>query len=101
MIELDMTLLGLLSGTVIPLATGVLTKLSAPKGLKALCSAVLAALTAVVSLLTGYAGVGTVKEAIYVGLTAFVAHAGAYYGLLKPVGATGAVQESTKTFGVG
>lgn len=101
MIELDMTLLALLSGTIIPLATGVLTKLAAPKGLKAMVSAVLAAVTAVVALLTGYAGVGTVKEAVYVGLTAFVAHAGAYFGFLRPTGISGGVQESTAPFGIG
>lgn len=101
MIELDMTLLALLSGTIIPLATGVLTKLAAPKWLKALCSATLAGVTAVVALLTGYAGVGTVKEAVYVGLTAFVAHAGSYYGFMKPTGISGGVQESTKHLGIG
>lgn len=97
----DTMLLAFISGSVIPLATGLLTKLSAPSGLKAFFSALLAGVTAFVAYVTDFAGVGSWKEAVYVGLAAWVSHAGAYHGFWKPSGVAGAVQGSTATVGIG
>lgn len=101
MIHIDAMILALVSGSVIPLVTGIVTKLSASSGLKALVSTTLAGVVAVVGYLTDFNGVGTWKQALVVGLTALIAHAGSYYGVLKPAGISGAVQESTARVGIG
>lgn len=101
MIHLDTALLAFIAGTVIPLATGLLTKLHAPSGLKAFVSAVLSGVTAVVALLTSYAGVVDAKQALFVFFGAWVTQAGTYWGFFKPTGVTQAVQDSTAGVGLG
>lgn len=101
MIHVDAMILALVSGSVIPLVTGIVTKMSAPSGLKALVSTILSGVTALVAYLTDWNGVGTWKEALVVGLTALIAHAGSYHGVLKPTGVAPALGQSTGPFGLG
>lgn len=101
MIHIDAALLAFISGSVIPLVTGAVTKLNAPAGLKAFVSAVLAGAVAVIGYVTDFNGVGTWKQAAAVGFLAWVTHAGSYYGFLKPTGVAPAVQTSTAEVGLG
>lgn len=101
MIHIDAMILALVTGTVIPIVTGIITKLSASSGLKALVSAVLAGAVAVAGYVGEWNGVGTWKQALVVGLVAFMQHAASYYGLLKPTGIAPAIQETTRGFGLG
>lgn len=101
MIHVDAMILALVSGSVIPLVTAIVTKLEAPSGLKALVSTALAGVTALVAYLSDWNGVGTWKEAVVVGLTALIAHAGSYHGVLKPTGIAPAMGQSTAKVGLG
>lgn len=95
----DLTLLALLSGVIIPLLVGFLTKLNASSGVKAILNFGLSAATAALAL---------VNEADFEwrpflvnwALT-WVVSIATYYGLWKPTGTSGAVQESTADFGIG
>ena len=99
--DVDTLLLAFVSGTVIPLATGILTKAAARPGLKAMISAALSGVTAFVAYLTEFAGVGTWKVALLTGLATWVAHAGSYHGFWKPTGIAAQVQVSTDPVGLG
>lgn len=95
MIHIDTALLALVAGTLIPIATGVLTKVHASSAVKASCSAILAAVTAVVSLLTQYAGVVSWRQALFVGLGALATQGATWFGLYKPTGFGPAVNANT------
>lgn len=101
MIHVDMMLLAFLSGSAIPLATGVLTKITASSGVKAFVSAFLSAVTAIVAYLTEFVGVADLKTTLFVFFTAWVTHAGTYYGFWKPTTISTGVQQSTATVGIG
>jgi hypothetical protein len=98
---IDTMLLAFISGSVIPLATGLLTKVSAKSSLKAALSILLAGVVAVVAYLQKYAGVGTWKEAAFVFMAAVVAQAGTWQGFWKPTGVGPAVANITGDVGVG
>lgn len=99
--HVDALLLSLITGAVIPLLTGVITKLQASSGLKAMVSAFLSGVVAFVGYIVDWNGVGTWQQALVVGLIAFVTQAGSYHGFLKPTGIAPAVQESTAKVGIG
>lgn len=94
----NMTVIALLSGVIIPLLVGLLTKLNASSGVKAIFNFGLSALTAVLATVTD-----TFEwKALLVnfGLTWAVSVA-TYYGLWCPTGVAPAVQEATPDFGIG
>ncbi|KAB1647910.1 hypothetical protein F8O04_12220 [Pseudoclavibacter endophyticus] len=87
--------LQLIIGVVLPLVVGLVTKHSTSSGLKAL---LLAGLALVSSLLTEILNAAQtdrpydVGQGLLIGLVTFVTAVGVHYGLLKPTGATDAVQ---------
>lgn len=87
--------IGLLVSTILPLIVGLVTTRVTHSGVKAV---VLAALSAVTGLLTELGNALTAGTPYNLGtglvfaLTAFLVATGLHYGLLKPTGASGAVQ---------
>ena len=101
MISIDATLLAFASGSLIPFVTALLTKVTAPSGVKAVCSAVLAGITAVLIAIQHAGGVIGWKQALIVFLETEIAMAATYYGFSKPTGIAPALHSSTGTFGLG
>ena len=99
MIYSDLTLFAILSGVVIPLLVGLITKLQASSGIKAILNFGLSAITAAVAL-ESEANFNWKTFAVNFALT-WVVSIATYYGLWKPTGVSGTVQEETANFGIG
>jgi len=93
--------LSLLVSTVIPIIVGIVTKLNASSGTKALVMVILNALNGF--LMEAIAGGDVYNWTL--GLVNFligmVTSVATYYGVLKPIGASSSVQNSTANFGIG
>lgn len=100
MITLDLATWAFLGGTIVPILVGLVTKLHASSAVKGLVNLVLSAIAGLVATAIATDGVLT-KTAVVAGFMALVASVGTYYGVLKPVGVTGAVQRSTANVGIG
>ncbi|NAZ73837.1 hypothetical protein GTQ99_00130 [Kineococcus sp. T13] len=85
----------------LPLVTGVVTKLRAGSAIKAVSTAVLSVVTGIVStaLASPAAGIPVVETA-YAILFAFVSATASYYGFWKPTGVAPAVQKATAEVGL-
>lgn len=99
-ITLDLTTWAFLGGTVVPILVGLLTKLNAPSSLRGFVNLVLSAVAGLIATAIAQDGVLT-QAAVVAGFMALVASVGTYYGVLKPMGVTGAVQQATADFGLG
>lgn len=98
--HLDVETLTLLVGTVIPLAVGLVTKLSAPSWVKAITNAILSGVAAVITLSIKHIGIN-VDVFLNTFLHAFIASAAAYYGFLKPTTIAPKVANVTGEVGIG
>lgn len=99
-ISVDVQMLSVLSGLVLPLLVGVITKEVANNGLKAAALAFLSAVSGLV--VSAQQGNGLVsKEAVLAAAMAWVVGTATHFGLYKPTGVTAAVVEKTSNFGVG
>lgn len=95
-------ILAIVTGTVTPILTGLVTKLGASSPVKALTGFVLMALGTVINLIVTNNGTFVIRDAIVLFATTFVVHAAMYLNLWKPVGGgapPGA--KSTANFGIG
>lgn len=101
MIELDVTVVAFIVGTVMPLLTAVLTKLSASSGIKAIVNLALSAGAGVLALFTASGGKTTWYEIVGAVVAAYLASGVSYQNLWKPLKVAPALQESTQGFGVG
>src|SRR5688572_20598191 len=99
-ITLDLTTWAFLGGTIVPILVGLLTKLNAPPALRGLVNLILSAVAGLVAVAVTQDGVLD-KASVVAGFMALVASVGTYYGVLKPMGVTGAVQRATANFGLG
>jgi len=99
-ITLDLTTWAFLGGTIVPILVGLLTKLNAPPALRGLVNLILSAVAGLIAVAVTQDGVLD-KASIVAGFMALVASVGTYYGVLKPLGVTGAVQRATADFGLG
>ena len=86
MIHVDTVLLTLVTGTLIPIATAVITKAHASNAVKGSVSAILAAVTAIATVLTQYAGVISWETAAVVGIGALAVQGATWFGFWKPTG---------------
>lgn len=104
MIEVDVAALTFVSATLIPVLVALVTKAHASAGVKAVVTALLAAVDgAVVVAITANGKVDLGHVAIAIGVAWFTAVT-THFGLLKPMGVTGAegaVAQSTRRLGVG
>lgn len=99
-IHLEAWVVALIAGTVIPIVTGLITKLSATPGTKALVAFFLTAVVAVFDAIVLAGGTFVVRDTVVLFVTTFAWHVAAYYGLLKPVGG-GAAPGARATADVG
>jgi len=98
----DVQLLSMAVGLLLPLLTGIVVKLRADSGVKAVANAVLAAVTGIVATALQSPSEGIpVAETCYAILFAFVSSAASFHSIWRPTGISTAVQESTKTLGIG
>lgn len=96
----DAQLITVIGGVLVPILVGLLTKLNAAASLKSILNAALAAVTGALSAGQAVGG-WSFKIFIISWGTTFAVSIASYYGLWKPTGVTGAVQEKTATVGVG
>lgn len=92
-------LVTVLSGVVIPLLVGVLTKMAAPAWLKSISNAALSALGSVLS--TAQLDYWNWKWFIISWASTFTVSIASYYGVWKPTGVAPRVQEATAKIGIG
>jgi small basic protein len=95
----DAALLATLAGLLVPLLVGIVTKTTAPAGLKAMINAALSALGGLVA--TVVPGAFHWHPFLASWATAWVVSIATYYGLWKPTGVAPAIHQSTGTVGVG
>jgi hypothetical protein len=95
-------LIAILVGIVLPLVTGVVTKLGAGSAVKAVANAVLAVVTGVLVSLASEPEKGlALYDTLYAIALAAVSSWASYAGLWKPTGTAGALQQGTANFGIG
>lgn len=99
MLYSDMTLLVLLTGVVVPLLVGLLTKLNASSGIKAVLNLGLTALGAALAT-SNQIGFSWKPFAVNFGV-AWAISVGTYYGFYKPTGTADRVANIAPEVGVG
>lgn len=95
----DATLIATLAGVLVPLVVGLLTKLSAPAGLKAFMNAGLSGAAGLMATIVPGAFVW--RQFLVKWATVWVVSIATYAGLWKPTGVAPAVQASTASVGLG
>lgn len=100
-VTLDPQVIAGVVGTLIPILVGLLTKLDAPRGLKAVANAFLSALSGVLVTVLDGDGSFVVGEFLTSAGIAWITSVATYYGLYKPTGTAQKVQDKTAGFGVG
>lgn len=100
-ITLDPMLAAAIAGIIIPMVTGVITKLDSSSHVKALTALVLSVLTAVLTCASK--GMFTPDMLAKTAMAAFGANVTTYIGAWKPMGKTDLLplQGKTKNFGIG
>lgn len=101
MLELDVEVLVLLSGTVVPLLVGLVTKLGASKRLKSILNLILSVAAGALTWMIAAGGKFTWHEAAFAAASAYIASGVSYQNLWKPSGAAESVAVATATFGAG
>lgn len=95
----DTQLITIASGVLVPIAVGLLAKLRAPGGLKAMMNA---ALSAIGSVLAQVIPASFSWKPFFISwASVWVVSIATYYGLYKPTGIAPAVQNSTANVGIG
>lgn len=97
----DTTLIALVSGVLVPLLVGLLTKLDAPSGVKAVANAALSALAGALATIAPDGSDFAWRPFVVSWATTWVVSVATYYGAWKPTGVAPAVQRSTSSVGVG
>lgn len=101
-VELAPLLVTALTSVVIPLLTGLLTKLDAPSSVKSITMLVLATVNGLIVNATMTDGSAVItKEAALAALISILTAAVSYDKLLKPIGATTKLQAKTANVGIG
>lgn len=101
MTNLDVDTLTLVVAVLIPLLTGVVTKYVASRGVKALCTLVLAIAASAVQVLIDHDGKVIASEWLNTTIVTYVIAIAGYYGLLKPTAIAETVQRWTYNVGIG
>lgn len=104
MIQVDVAALTFVVSTLIPVLTALVTKAHASPGVKAVVTALLAGVAAGVALAIRQEGSVDLGQFVVTAALAWFTAITTHFGLLKPVGVTGAdgaVAQSTRRLGVG
>lgn len=99
-VSLDLVTWAMLGGVLVPILVGIVSKCAAPASLKSVLNLVLSGIAGLVATAQATDGVLS-KEAIVAWLLALTASIATYYGVYKPTGVSGSVQEATAGFGLG
>lgn len=99
--QIDVRVLALLAGVVVPLLTAVVTKRLAHPGLKAFSTLVLSVIGGWLAVAVQADGVVNMETWIDGLLTSFTAATVSYYGLWKPTTIAPRLQQATAAFGIG
>lgn len=99
--ELDVQAISMLTGVLIPLAVGVLTRIEASRGLKAVLNAGLSAVSGALVTVSLNSGNLVWKEFVIAVASTWIVSVATHYGLYSPTGTTEAVQNKTSGFGLG
>jgi hypothetical protein len=100
-VQVDVHALSLLSGVVVPLLVGFLTKARAHSAVKAISLAVLSTLAGLMSLWLKADGSIDLWTSIDAIAAAFVAATASYYGFWRPTGIAPAISDATADIGIG
>lgn len=99
MLYSDMTLYALLVGVIVPLLVGLLTKLNASSGIKAVLNLGLVAFGTAIAT---YNQINWSWKAFAINLgVGWAVSVATYYGFYKPAGVTPTIAKATQNFGVG
>lgn len=99
MIYSDMTVIALLTGVIVPLLVGLLTKINASPSIKSILNFGLSALAGVLATVSD---IDFEWKAFLVNFAlTWAVSVASYYGLWRPTGVAPAVQEATPEFGLG
>jgi hypothetical protein len=97
---LDAQTVAFLSGIIIPLLVGLLSKVSASSGLKAILNAFLSALAGVLATVTQVDSANA-RDFVIAIISTWVVSVATYYGVWKPTGVAGTVVAKSAGFGLG
>lgn len=100
-IVLSVSVWTFISGTLIPLVTGVITKQVASSAVKSICTAVLSTIAGLVTSAMTHDGTLYLEDSLMAVMVTFITAISAYYGFLKPTGIAPTVQAKTASLGVG
>lgn len=101
-IELSAWIVALLAGTITPVLTGIVTKLEAHPGTKALIAVMITAVISVINAITLANGQFIFQDIVILFVTTFVWHVATYFGIWKPIGnGTAPGARATAEIGVG
>lgn len=100
-IQVDVTVLAFLAGTVIPLLTALVTKLQASSRVKAIVNLVLSLLAGSVAHLVAHDGQSNWMNLVTAMVAVYLASGVSYQNFWKPTGTSVAVQEKTSSVGLG
>lgn len=93
--------LAIISGTLIPFITGLITKKVASPAVKAVCTAILSVIAGIVSAAQANNGAIHLEQSVTNIFVAFITAIGLYYGLYRPTTAAAKVQNIAPEVGVG
>lgn len=93
--------LSLIAGVLIPLLVGVITKMRASEGLKAIVNAGLSAVAGALTAVLASTGAVRWQSVVISILSTWIVSVASHYGFWKPTGASQAVQSVAPTFGLG
>ena len=99
--QMDVYVLSLLGGLIIPLITAVVTKKVASPGLKSLCTTLLSVVAGAVAVATQADGQVVLGQWLNGIFTSFIAAIATYYGFWKPTSIAPKLQDRTYNFGLG
>lgn len=101
LVQLDPLIVALIGGTLIPIATGILTKLDAASGIKAAVALVLSAAVGIGATIVAQEGTFDWKVVLISFGAAFAANLTSYLGVYKPITGQPPLSKATKNFGLG
>lgn len=99
--QIDTATISILLGVVIPIVVGIVTKIDAAPGLKAVLNALLSAITGALNLVLTNEGALVWREFVTSIALAWLVSVATYYGLWKPTGVAGTVATATARVGIG
>lgn len=101
LLEVDVTLLTFVLGSLVPLLTAVLTKVRASSGVKAIVNVLLSVVTGTASYWLLHDGKSTLVGLATAAITAYLASGVTYEHLWKPTNVAPSLHKNTAEFGVG